>query len=346
LINLNRRNNIDITFISTRKDISLASYRIWVNDLAHYFNEIDIESKILSNIDEKNKNKISKTTIIIIAKTDVKDYLFYRKNYPNNVLGIINPPGQSKYDVDFIIVGSIEEKDSLSQNKNIFIFPLIENKFQNIDRKNYKVTQQERLTLGYHGSYTHLAKFSPNLSYAIEELSKECDISLKVIMDKASPKWKVGRPNINSIEIIEWSLKTFSDDILSCDIGLVPNISDNTPCLISKNDVRGLYKTDYFFRMKNKSNAGRMFVFIQHGIPVIADLTPSNMHILGQPKNGYAVFNKYGWLSALRELKDVKNREVVARNALNSFNDLYNPIVWAEDLLANMKDVLNEKYVK
>ena len=198
MINLNRGNNIDIIFISTRKDISLASYRIWVNDLTHYFNEIDIESKILSNIDEINKINISKTTIIIIAKTDVKDYLFYRKNYPNNVLGIINPPGQSKYDVDFIIVGSIEEKDSLSQNKNIFLFPLIENKFQNIDRKNYKVTQQERLTLGYHGSYTHLAKFSPNLSYAIEELSKECDISLKVIMDKASPKWKVGKPNINS----------------------------------------------------------------------------------------------------------------------------------------------------
>ena len=53
---------------------------------------------------------------------------------------------------------------------------------------------------------------------------------------------------------------------------------------LKTNDIKGLYDTDYFFRMKNKSNPGRMFVFIQHGIPVIADLTPSNLHILGIQK--------------------------------------------------------------
>ena len=107
-------------------------------------------------------------------------------------------------------------------------------------------------------------------------------------------RWTYGRPKISKIEIINFNLNTFSRDLLKCDIGLVPNISDNTPRLKTSN--LKACAVQIIFRMKNKSNSGRMFVFIQHGIPVIADLTPSNIHILGNPDNGFAVFSKNGWL--------------------------------------------------
>ena len=94
--------------------------------------------------------------------------------------------------------------------------------------------------------------------------------------------------------------------------------------------------------MKNKSNSGRMFAFIQHGIPVIADLTPSNLHILGNPENGYAVFSKDGWLNALKELSKAKKRNTISRNALIEFNRLYNPLEWVSKLANNIQQI--EKY--
>ena len=66
---------------------------------------------------------------------------------------------------------------------------------------------------------------------------------------------------------------------------LVPNITDNSPLFKRTSKTKGLY-VQIIFRMKNKSNASRMFAFIQHGIPVVADFTPSHLHILGNPENG------------------------------------------------------------
>ena len=145
-------------------------------------------------------------------------------------------------------------------------------------------------------------------------------------------RWTYGRPKISKIEILNFNLNTFSRDLLKCDIGLVPNISDNTPLFKKQVLLKACSSSDYFFRMKNKSNSGRMFVFIQHGIPVIADLTSSNIHILGNPDNGFAVFSKDGWLNALNELSNSKTRKMISKNALKDFNKLYNPIEWTKKL--------------
>jgi hypothetical protein len=323
--------NLNIAFISTNQDITLGSYRIWVNDLSHYLDEINVKSTINRAI-----NDIELNTVIIFAKSDIKKLSNYRKRYPKNIIGIINPKAGITYPADFIIVGSIEEKDSLAMNKNVFIFPLIENKYRNVDKKKH-LDRNDKIVLGVHGSHTHLSKFNPHLKEGIEEFSKECNIILKVITKPNPPKWKIGRPNIANIDIIPWDLDTFSQEILSCDIGLIPNITDNTPLLKITNKKRGLYTTDYFFRMKNKSNSGRMFVFIQHGIPVIADLTPSNLHILGSPDNGYAVLSKDGWLNALRELAIADRRNKIANNALEMFNNLYDPIEWTTKLVNDIE---------
>ncbi len=245
------------------------------------------------------------------------------------------------YNSDFIIVGSIEEKDSLSQNKNVFIFPLIENKYRKIIKKTH--IEKDSIVIGVNGNYSHLSKFNPHLKRAIEEFSRECNVSLKVVTNSNAPQWKIGKPNIANIDVIPWCLDTVSQEVLDCDIGLIPNITDNTPFFKRTSKKLGLYNSDYFIRMKNKSNSGRMFVFIQHGIPVIADLTPSNLHILGNPKTGYAVFSKNGWLNALRELKSAHNRKMVSDSALKIFNTLYDPLKWANDLKIELIGLLNAK---
>ena len=67
--------------------------------------------------------------------------------------------------------------------------------------------------------------------------------------------------------------------------------------------------------MKNKSNAGRCFVFHQLNIPVVADLVPSNLHLLGNVDNGYVASNMESWLAAFRELANPNHRQQIAKNA-------------------------------
>ena len=312
--------------------MNIGSYRIWINDLSQYFKDIGFNTSINQLPDSIKRNEV-----IILGKSDIEKCNFYRTKYPNNLVGIINPEGNVLYNADFIIVGSIEEKDSLSKNQNVFIFPLIDNKYRKIKQKIH--SDKDEMVIGVHGNYTHLSKFSRNFKEAFEQFLQERNIVLKVITNSDAPKWRYGKPNISNIEIIKWELNTFSNEILSCDIGIVPNISDIEPVFKEISKDHGLYKNDYFFRLKNKSNSGRVFAFIQHGIPVIADLTPSNLHILGNPDNGYAVFSMDGWLQAMREMSSSNKRKIPAKNALNSFNSLYNPIKWVTKLGNNIMEV-------
>jgi glycosyltransferase involved in cell wall biosynthesis len=326
---------LEICFITSHVDITVGSYRIFIKDLADYFTELGFRTYI-----NELPKKINNNLVFILGKSDSKKIEDYKKKYPNNLIGIINPAGDTSSRADFIIVGSLEEKDSLAKNKNVFLYPLVEKMYSKVIPK--KHTDNNRVVIGMHGSFTHLSKFSPHLKKALEEFSKDVDIVLKIISNKNAKEWSYGRPKIPSIEFLDWDFEKTSKDLLSCDIGIIPNITDNTPLFKTTSFTKGLYTSDYFFRFKNKSNGGRMFVFIQHGIPVIADFTPSNLHILGNPENGYAVFNKDGWLNALKELSNAEKRNTISRNALIEFNRLYNPLDWVNKLAKNIQQI--EKY--
>lgn len=323
---------IEVCFITSTSDVNLASYRMWIKDLAIYFNELGTKAYI-----NKLADKVKSNVVIILGKSDVDKCNYYKKKYPKNLIGIINPEGGILYKADFIITGSIEEKDSLSMNKNVYIFPLIENQYRKINQKIHN--DKDEIIIGIHGSYTHLSKINPHLKKALEEFSQNVKISLKIISNPIPTKWVDGKPKIKNIVVSDYNFSTFSDDILKCDIGLVPNITDNSPLFKKTSKTKGLYKNDFFFRFKNKSNSGRMFAFVQHGIPVIADLTPSHLHILGNPENGFAVFNKDGWLNALKELSNARIRNIISKNALSEFNRLYDPLKWAAKLINNIMKI-------
>ena len=220
---------IEVCFITSTSNINTASYRIWVKDLAVYLNEIGTKAYV-----NKLPNNIKPNIVIILGKSDIDKCNNYKKKYPNNLIGIINPPGGILYKADFIITGSIEEKDSLAMNKNIFIFPLIENQYRKINQKIHN--DKSEIIVGIHGSYTHLSKIDPHLKRALEEFSQSIKISLKIISNPMPKKWIYGKPKIKNLIVSDYNFKTFSDDILKCDIGLVPNITDNSP--LFKKQVR------------------------------------------------------------------------------------------------------------
>ena len=310
-----------ILFLPSSGSISTGSYRIWIEDLSYYLSQIKIDSKIGSDSD------IADHDIIILGKGNHTKAKGIKKQ--NKKVGLINPAGGKNYNVDFIIVGSLEEKDSLSMNKNVILFPLIERLFQNKKIKDHQ--DKKTLRLCFHGHYPHLSKFEPFLKSALNEFSKEQEIELLTIHGNSNFKWQYGKPDIKVI-FKTWNIKTIYEDILSCDIGLCPNATILPRNILETSTDLGLYDTDYSIRFKNKSNAGRSFVFHQLGIPVVADLTPSHFHILGNPDCGHIAMSKDGWLNALRELVCKDHRNFIATNAKKEFDKLYNPLDWAKKI--------------
>ena len=105
-------------------------------------------------------------------------------------------------------------------------------------------------------------------------------------------------------------------------------------------DAFGGHDTDYLLRFKNKSNAGRSFVFHQLHIPVVASFMPSHFHVLGNPECGYLAHSMEGWLDGLRALAlSARKRGTVARAAAKEFKRLYNPQVWADTLCQQISEL-------
>ena len=317
-----------VCFIDKKTNLSLGSYRIWIHDLNFYLNEIGIYSTI-------NPKNVCEYDIVIYSKYSNPCF------HHNKKIGAINP-SRDNYKllkkVDFIIVGSVEEKQSMIKyNRNCFIFPLIENMYLNKIPKNH--LNKREIVIGYHGNQCHLNHMSLGLKNALERLSQE--IKIKFLFTASSNKeWVQGRPNIPT-EFRKWNINTIHDTLEEFDIGIVPNIS-NIEGKLNNNIKLGLYSSDIQIRFKNKSNIGRALVLFQLGIPVVADITPSNMHILADPDNGYAVLGEEGWYCALKELCCEKRRNFVSQNAYDEYKRLYNPTTWAKKLISSIENITRE----
>ena len=149
--------------------------------------------------------------------------------------------------VDFIIVGSIEEKESMIKyNKNCFIFPLIERMYLNKELKIHN--KKDNIIIGYHGNSLHLNHMKIGLKSALEKLSKEINIKLIYICE-TNKNWVEGIPNI-SVQYIKWDLKTIENDIRKFDIGIVPTISEFSFKNSNKTDILGKYHSDINIRFK------------------------------------------------------------------------------------------------
>lgn len=333
---------LKVCFVCKDFNLNRGSYRIWIDDLNSTLISLGISSRkvIVDEVSDITENiilfdkGISEDEIINIRSKIIVD---------NKVLGVINPPADSNLSVDFAIAGSIEESSTLINYKKVFIIPLIEKRLHdNYIQKLYN--NEVELKLCYHGNSFHLSAFeSSGLRLAIEEFETELanigkKVKLTIISESESPTWIIGKPKINNISYIRYNWETFPSILREQDIGLVPNCyfsqSSGFFDKILKKIFRFEYdKTDIIMRMKNKSNFGRLLVFMQLGVPAIADLTPSHLILMANGNCGYCVSNKQGWISSLRELLVEEKREYVARNARSFIDNNYTPHKWAHNFL-------------
>ncbi len=329
---------MQINFLTRNKNDNSGSYRIWVKDLSQTINDLDHNSKVYTSLNDIPQD----TEILIICKSCYNIVSEARKRLSNCKLGVINiPANYSNKDIDFVIVGSPEEYVSLSQYDNVFIYPLIELKFQNIESKIHN-DDDDYFNICFHGHYPHLFKFEPFLKKAIEEFDKSYKkVCLKVITGNKNFNWQTGKPNVK-IEMFGYD-NDFVNIVQSCDIGIVPNVSDirmfvkDITKIVSTD--HGLYDTDYFLRMKNKTNAGRAYVFYQLGIPVIHDLSPSSFELMSKTKHVICAHDDFSYLREMKKLMNSNLRNEIAVSNKSVFENFYNPKVKAVELLENIKGI-------
>jgi hypothetical protein len=336
---------LSFLFITKDDNMNRGSYRIWIKYLSESLLKIGYKVSIV-NID-----KVANTNFDVVI-FDKGINLEKIKKYINNrsLFGLINPPASTNYPIDFIIVGSREEEASLSHYQNVFFVPLIELNLENLKFNNHY--NSELIKVCYHGNSLHLSSFKTSgLKSALELYSKKLILNgkklvLNVITEKLIPKWIVGKPNVE-IKFFKYNWETFSSLIVQQDIGIIPNSYYSKPGK-SSNILKKIFNleydsSDFILRMKNKSNFGRLLVFMQAGVPTICDITPSHLSLSIDSRNGYIASNSTGWLNALVKLTDFNKRNEISTYAKDYVNNNFNSEKYARHFADELKAIIFKK---
>ena len=336
-------------FLKKGKD-QLGSNRIYINNLSQWISELGHKVEVSNQL----KFDLSYNVYILSKYSNLNDILEIKKFSEKTLVGLIHPTDLNQYNrkmmnnCDFLIVGSIEERDYyLNFHNNIIRFPQIEK----IDMYNKVHKDNNKITIGYHGNLEHLEEMQGACSKAIEKLGLEHDIKFVAIYDFNLGKWKKGRPKNVIIEDINWtSIESLVNNLKNVDIGIVPGTNNffldhnNTSKNIFSSLIRKISggdnnrMNDYILRFKVTSNAGRCFVFHQLGIPVVADFWPSHFEILGNSDCGFLAHSKSGWYESLKKLIiSADLRQQISQNAAKLFTHNYNHQNWTRKVISQIK---------
>lgn len=336
-------------FFLNKGPSKLGSNRIFIKNLSDLLNKTGIETKV--------SNSFSSGYSIYIASkyTNLNELIEIKEKEPNSIIGLIHPSDKSNVGkkkivlCNFLICGSRTEKDYyLKYKKKILVFPHIE--IINLDlikTKNNEINKN-KIRLGYHGALEHLIEFPDELSKALEKISKEVNLELIVVYDKSLGDWK--KPNIKIIEY-DWSFETLIREMSSVDIGLVPSLRKNNFFRkgLLKNSFLNLTSKspsntsqDYLIQYKATTNNGRALIFHELKVPVIADFAPENFIINGDSSCGHLAHSEEGWYEAIKDLAfNVSKRAIIAENAFQRFNYLYDKKKVVTNFLIELKNLEN-----
>ena len=334
-----------ILFLTSNPDDNVASYRMWVKDLSRSLIEIGHECKVFSTNQSIDSIEYD---IVILGKSCYGNASQVKSVFKKSKIGAINiPRDYYNSDIDFVIVGSPEEYISMSKYKNVFVYPLIERKFEEVKIKHHKKRDVTRFC--FHGNWPHLAKFLPSISNAIDKYHEEIqNAELHLIIGEDScPAHNESIPKKSRVLYHNYKKIDFTDIVSKMDIGLVPNVSSLErffPGISSiENSVMGLYKTDFNIRFKNKTNAGRAYVFYQHGIPVIHDLSPSSFDFMGRTGDYICGHDTDSYFREMVRLTDPGFRNTIAKINIDVFRRDFCPIEHGKKLIEFIEgEVLNE----
>lgn len=241
---------------------------------------------------------------------DLQDLVAVKKNNPDIKIGLIDARGSAveeyrKY-LDFFVLDSIEMSDFFA-GYGIPIFLYYE--YPRVEKAYKKHAQKKTITIGYHGNKLHLLGMYPNLTRALEFLGEKYDIKFLAVYNiKSLGRWQYGLPGNIPVEHVQWHENVYNQEFANVDIGVVPAVlpikdlrSTKRKIVVSK-EIFNDSNDDYLIRFKMLSNPGRIIVFGQLGIPVVADFFPSAFQTIQNGINGFLAYNCGGWVSALEKL--------------------------------------------
>lgn len=321
--------------------LNIGSDRIFSKTFSRFlssFNNCNVE--IIDEITDKNDCDVA------IFKKDYspkKLKKIIEKN-PNFIIGIINPSDKKNEKIklklaDFAIVGSVEEKAYYSKYLKCFIYPLIEDISPKLI-KHYDFRPKKEIC--YHGNKQHLDFININIERALLRLIKE-GYEFKAIYNFK----ELGKCNKRFItKHVQWDINTRLEEIAYSSVGICPSTHYTgfvrealAKSIISKKEIIN----DYLLQFKNTSNASRAFVFHQLKIPVVAEIGGSHHHILGDETSGYLCFSENSWYKSIKSLCNDKNLNIsLAEKAYFLMTKLYDPLIWSQRFLNDLRDYLNE----
>jgi len=235
-----------------------------------------------------------------------------RKANPHALIGIIDvrpSAGVPLVGADFLLANGVEMRDFWSGSvPHIFVY---EPSWLVDEKKSGNTSDDSPLRIGYHGNLIHLNEMFPRITGAIETLAKSQSVEFVAVYNVENlGKWTVGVPDSDLVETkhVQWSESAFDDHLSQVDIGITPNLTPLRSPQSAKRSQRISRRTyldddtDTIVRYKSNSNAGRLMVFAQYGIPVVSDPFPSAAKFLGDEVGGMMATTAGGWFSALSQL--------------------------------------------
>jgi glycosyltransferase involved in cell wall biosynthesis len=226
-------------------------------------------------------------------------------------IGVIDPRPPKLNEIlgaDFVIANGIEMQDWLADYfENIFIYPI----YPLVNGPLKVHEKHEPLIIGYHGNKVHLMAALPHITIALEALSEYIELELWVIYDIRSlgeMPFELCDPKKVKVRYFQWKEDVYETLISKVDIGIVPNQIPFKDEMLAKKQIEPFspllqpHESDFLMRFKNTSNAGRIYVFSQLGIPVIAGMIPSASQAIRHGRSGYLANSSGSWYSALKNL--------------------------------------------
>jgi hypothetical protein len=323
-----------ICYKGLSKHLKEAGYDVTLNDWDHY-DQYDVA--IFMPYDSEVQKARHQNPDIIIGFADPK----------------IKKHVENAKEADFLLVSSYEQRDTwLKYNRNIFIYYM----FPETEHIPKVHKQKDKIIVGYHGNKIHLNCMYPNVTLALEELSRDFEVEFWALYGyESSGMWGIGLPDPTKVKTvhINWSTTYPNDNyrkLVNIDIGICPTlIPIKMPQLfkfLSKRSRRSFLEdsNDYFTRYKCSSGPGRHYVFSQLEIPIVTDFFPSGSRFIQHEETGFIAYSPEGWYEALFSLaSDPELRNSMAQNCYRLFNENFSREITFNKFLHFLNQVISDK---
>ncbi|PIN80515.1 hypothetical protein COV11_03850 [Candidatus Woesearchaeota archaeon CG10_big_fil_rev_8_21_14_0_10_30_7] len=210
------------------------------------------------------------------------------------------------------------------RKKTYFIFDGYEH-----DGKNHKKHSNKKkiklvfITTNLHKKFPYIDELPKNVNLTVISHPKK---RLKMFAKHGISYSEVFPETKFKFNYVEWNLKTVEDEILKCDVAVIP--------------VPGFNKEEYV----KKKSSNRLILFMSLGLPTIASPIAEYKPLIKQGKNGFLAKNSEEWIKYIEYLRDnPSKRKITGNHARKDIVPKYSKEAQGELYLKIFKKILKQK---